>query len=103
MYELMRIGRTFDVPQLANMLEGGRSPILTPAELEQLGFRIVIYGISLMMHAVRAMENVLANLANGEVDFAGKGIGFEDYKAIVRFEHWAEIEAKYQPKPGTGG
>ena len=29
--ELERIGRAFDVPQLANMLEGGRTPFLTPA------------------------------------------------------------------------
>jgi 2-methylisocitrate lyase-like PEP mutase family enzyme len=38
--ELEKIGRAFDVPQLANMLEGGRTPVLTPAELEQIGFRI---------------------------------------------------------------
>jgi 2-methylisocitrate lyase-like PEP mutase family enzyme len=94
--ELERIGRAFDVPQLANMLEGGRTPFLTPAELQQLGFRIVIYGISLLMHAVQAMENVLTDLTHGKVDFAGKGVGFEDYKSIVGLEGWAAIEAKYQ-------
>lgn len=96
--ELERIGRTFDVPQLANMLEGGRTPFLTPVELEQLGFRIAIYGISPLMHAVRAMENVLASLAQGKTDFAGKGVGFEEYKSIVEFERWAAIETRYQPK-----
>jgi 2,3-dimethylmalate lyase len=95
--ELERIGRVFDVPQLANMLEGGRTPFLTPAELEHIGFRIVIYGISLLMHAVRAMENVLAGFGHGKVDFAGKGVEFEDCKSIVGFEQWAAIEAKYQP------
>ena len=95
--ELEKIGRAFEVPQLANMLEGGRTPVLTPAELEQIGFRIAIYGISLLMHAVRAMDNVLADLAHGKVDFAGKGVGFEEYKSIVGFEHWASIEATYQP------
>jgi 2,3-dimethylmalate lyase len=101
--ELERIGRFFDVPQLANMLEGGRTLFLTPAELEQIGFRIVIYGISLLMHAVRAMENVLAGLAHGKIDFAGKGAEFEDYKSIVGFEQWAAIEAKYQPASGADG
>jgi 2,3-dimethylmalate lyase len=99
--ELERIGRAFDVPQLANMLEGGRTPFLTPVELEQIGFRIVIYGISLLMHAVRAMENVLAGLAHGKVDFAGKGVEFDNYKSIVGFEQWVAIEAKYQPRPGV--
>jgi 2,3-dimethylmalate lyase len=100
--ELERIGRAFDVPQLANMLEGGRTPILTPAELAQIGFRIAIYGISLLMHAMQAMDNVLASLAQGKVDFAGKGVGFEAYKSIVGFEHWAAIEAKYQSTLSVG-
>ena len=100
--ELEKIGRAFEVPQLANMLEGGRTPVLTPAELEQIGFRIAIYGISLLMHAVRAMDDVLADLAHGKVDFAGKGVRFEDYKSIVGFEHWASIEATYQPATGPG-
>ena len=101
--ELEKVGRAFEVPQLANMLEGGRTPVLTPIELEQIGFRIAIYGISLLMHAVRAMGNVLVDLAHGKVDFAGKGVGFEDYKSIVSFERWAGVEAKYQPAPSDGG
>ena len=100
--EMARIGRTFDVPQLANMLEGGRTPLLRPAELEELGFRIVIYGISPLMHAVRAMQGVLSSLAAGEVSFGGKGVGFEEYKSIVGFERWAEIENRYRPAPPAG-
>lgn len=96
--ELARIGRTFDVPQLANMLEGGRTPFLAPAELEELGFRIVIYGISPLMHAVRAMQGVLSSLAQGRTDFGGNGVGFEEYKSIVEFDRWAAIEGRYQPK-----
>jgi 2-methylisocitrate lyase-like PEP mutase family enzyme len=96
--EMARIGRTFDVPQLANMLEGGRTPLLRPAELEELGFRVEIYGISPLMHAVRAMQGVLGSLAKGEIEFAGKGVGFEEYKTIVGFERWADIENRYQPQ-----
>ena len=93
--EMRTIGRALDVPQMANMLEGGRTPILRPAELEQLGFRIAIYGISLLMHAVRAMQGVLADLARGEVGFAGGGVGFEEYKEIVGFDRWSSIEDRY--------
>lgn len=95
--EMARIGRAFDVPQLANMLEGGRTPLLRPAELEELGFRIAIYGISLLMHAVRTMQGVLETLGKGEVSFAGGGVGFEEYKSIVGFERWAEIENRFSP------
>lgn len=93
--EMSKIGRAFDVPQMANMLEGGRTPILKPAELEEMGFRIAIYGISLLMHAVRAMQGVLTDLAKGEVGFSGGGVGFEEFKSIVEFERWSAIEDKY--------
>jgi len=83
------------VPQLANMLEGGRTPLLPPAELGRLGFSMAIYGISLLMHATRAMQGVLADLARGGVDFAGHGVGFEEYKDIVGFDRWSRIEATY--------
>jgi 2,3-dimethylmalate lyase len=94
--EMARIGRTtFGVPLLANMLEGGRTPILPPTALEELGFRIVIYGISPLMHAVRAMQDVLSALSRGDTSFAGNGVGFEEYKAIVGFDRWADIENRY--------
>ena len=95
--EMERIAKALDVPQMANMLEGGRTPLLTPKHLEELGFRIAIYGISALMHAVRAMEDLLAKLARGDISFVGGGVSFEDYKSIVGFAGWAEIEKRYQP------
>ena len=71
--ELELIGRKFDVPQMANMLEGGRTPILTPAELADMGFEIAIYGISLLMHTVRTMQDVLAKLAQGRRELHRQG------------------------------
>jgi 2-methylisocitrate lyase-like PEP mutase family enzyme len=96
--ELALIGRTFDVPQLANMLEGGRTPILSPADLAALGFRMAIYGISLLMHAVAGMQRILADLAAGDMGFVGGGVDFETYKDIVGFGQWAALESQFSPK-----
>ena len=43
---MAKIGRTFDVPLVANMVEGGRTPILDRAELERLGFKLAIFPVS---------------------------------------------------------
>jgi 2-methylisocitrate lyase-like PEP mutase family enzyme len=94
--ELEQIGSKFDVPQLANMLEGGRTPVLKPSEIFQLGFRMPVYGISLLLHAVRAMQGVLEQLARDDLGFVGKGTGFEEFKSIVAFDYWASIEDKYR-------
>ena len=54
------IGKKFDVPQMANMLEGGRTPLLTPAELHALGFAMVAYPTSLIFRVARTLEKALA-------------------------------------------
>ncbi|MBB5214468.1 isocitrate lyase/PEP mutase family protein [Parapusillimonas granuli] len=93
--ELEIISRNLDVPLMANMLEGGRTPILKPTELEDLGYRIVIYGISLLMRATRAMQNCLEDIRSNEFKLMGTGIGFEDYKKAIGFYDWADIESRY--------
>ena len=92
--EMQRISAEFDCPQLANMLEGGRTPILPPAELEQLGFRIVIYGISLLLRVSEVMQSSLRELKAGRLPSA-PATGFDDYKRMVEFDRWAAIEARY--------
>lgn len=95
--ELEQIGRALKgIPLMANMLEGGRTPILKPAELENLGFRIVIYGISLLMRSIKTMVDSLEDLRSGELRMVGSGVGFEDYKRIVGFDRWAELESRYR-------
>ncbi len=94
--EMRQIGNAFDVPLLANMLEGGRTPILKPAELEELGFRIVIYGTSLMMRATRNMQETLRDIASGQMALTGTGVSFEEYKTIVGMDEWSRIEDQYR-------
>ena len=99
-YEEMRtIGRAFDVPQLANMLEGGRTPLLRPSELGNLGFRMNLRNLS--AHA-RSSGDAAGPVFAGRrrFSFAGGGVGFEEYKSIVGFDRWADIENRYQPENG---
>jgi len=94
--ELALIGRKLaGVPLMANMLEGGRTPILKPAELEDLGYRIVIYGISLLMRSVKVMRDSLEDIRSGEMKMVGSGVGFEEYKNIVGFPRWSALETEY--------
>ena len=46
--ELEQIGAAFDVPQMANLLEKGRTPILSPAELGEMGFAMVSYPVTMI-------------------------------------------------------
>jgi 2-methylisocitrate lyase-like PEP mutase family enzyme len=94
--EMALIGKTFDVPQLANMLEGGRTPILKPAELDALGFRIVIYGISILMRYVKTIQETLVDIQSGELKLSGTGVSFNEYKQLIGLDNWSRIENTYR-------
>jgi 2,3-dimethylmalate lyase len=96
--ELDRIGRAFKgVPQLANMLEGGRTPIVAPAELFRLGFAMIAYPTTLIFRVARTIEKALADLGHGTLARQGaavenEGVDFETFKDITGFAYWAEVE-----------
>ncbi len=71
--EMGLIGRSFRVPLVANMVEGGATPLLPAAELEALGFKLVLHAGTLARAAARAVQDVLLHLrAHGSV------LGIED-------------------------
>ncbi|HEY8566652.1 MAG TPA: isocitrate lyase/PEP mutase family protein [Beijerinckiaceae bacterium] len=91
--EMERIGRAFQgVPQLANMLEDGRTPLLPPADLKAMGFAMIAYPTTLIFRVVRTVEKALADLAAGTLSLPGEGVDFATFKAITGFEDWAHWE-----------
>lgn len=95
--ELKRIGATFrGVPQIANMLEGGMTPVLAPAELGAMGFAMVAYPTTLIFRVARTIERALADLKAGRLDLKGEGVDFAQFKDIVDFPAWGAIEDKFR-------
>ncbi len=93
--ELEIIGKTFDVPMIANPLEGGKTPILSPREYGQLGFSVIPYGITLILRAAKAMQDAMEDIMSGSFALWNSGLSFEDYKAALDFPKWTAIEDKY--------
>ena len=60
--EVERAGRELDVPLLYNYVETGKSPLLPAAELERMGFKIVIFPASALLSVVQAVRQLLAEL-----------------------------------------
>ncbi|MCO5605540.1 hypothetical protein L7F22_059723 [Adiantum nelumboides] len=82
--------------KLANMLEGGgRTPILTPKELEALGFKIVAYPLSLIGVSITAMQDALHALKSGRMPPPAGLPSFEDIKKVVGFESYYEELGRY--------
>jgi 2-methylisocitrate lyase-like PEP mutase family enzyme len=60
--ELEKIGRAFDMPLLVNVVEGGRTPQLPPAELQKLGFSLAIYPASGFLAVAKALKDVYGEI-----------------------------------------
>ena len=83
------------IAQMASMLEGGKTPILTPAQLEALGFDLCAYPLSLLGVATRAMENALVGLKSGRIPLPPAMPSFEELQAAVGFPEYYAEEARY--------
>jgi len=78
--QMRRITREIPAPNMANMVPGGRTPILTAKELEDMGFSIVAYPTMLTYTVARAAERALAHL-----QAAGSTAGFTDMMQFDEF------------------
>jgi methylisocitrate lyase len=61
--EFRAFAKAVKVPLIANMTEFGKSPLLTFAELEDIGYRVVLYPVTLLRVAMKAAETALSILA----------------------------------------
>ncbi len=95
--EIERVAREVKAPLLANMVQGGKTPGLTAAELEQLGFKIVIFPGVCMRAAVPAIEQALSQLKQSGTDWPKTGpvVGPMDIFRKVGFDWWHEVEEKF--------
>lgn len=82
--EMREVVKSVQKPLLVNMLEGGKTPILPPSELEALGFKLAAYPLTLLNASIRAMQEALSDLALGKTP--SNLLEFSELKKIVGFE-----------------
>jgi hypothetical protein len=93
--EMRTIGSRFDLPLVANMVEKGRTPVLSREDLEGMGYKLAIFPVTALLASVHAMTQVFKQLkASGSssnltvplYDFGDltKLMGFEDVWAFEK-------------------
>ncbi|HEX3782413.1 MAG TPA: oxaloacetate decarboxylase [Pseudonocardiaceae bacterium] len=85
-------------PKLANLVEGGKTPLLPRADLHELGFAIVLYANAALQGAVHGTTTVLAGLR--EHGSLGPVLGdltpWAQRQRLVRRDRYQELEERYQ-------
>ena len=99
--EMALIGREF--PQavlLANMIEGGKTPILTPEKLQKMGFKIVFWPCTLLYTVLHNVSQVLKTLREtGTTElYSSQMADFMAFNEFIGFKKYSEMEKQYQVK-----
>ena len=94
--ELEQIAESLpDCVRVANMIETGKTPLLTPAELHDLGFDLIVAPLGGLYAAAKAIQGIYARLAaDGTLrDDLGDLLTFDEFNALVDLdEHYATEE-----------
>ena len=97
--EMKLITSSFNVPVLANMVEGGRTPLMTAKELQELGYSLVIFPTSSTYITAQAVTRCMQELkTNGTTKaLLGEMIPFQQFNELVGLPAVREIENKFLP------
>ena len=95
--EMRRACEAFDLPMLANMSDGGRTPILPARVLEEIGFALAIYPSLTSLSAAAAMERALASLkATGDSRSAEVPLfDFQEFCGRIGFQEVWDFERRW--------
>ena len=95
--EMKSITSGFNVPVLANMVEGGRTPLLPARELEKLGYDLVIFPTASTYMVAQAMKNLMEELMKtGTTEsLIPEMISFPEFNELIGLAEIRELEAKF--------
>ncbi len=95
--ELRTIAASFDdVPLFANMIEGGKTPFLSAKELKDLGFKMVVYPLSGLFAATKAVQEMAQHLkATGSTSGYDRMVSFHEFEEVIEARRYREIEERF--------
>lgn len=91
--EMRTFCRQVPGPKMANMVEQGETPLLLPAHLEEIGYKIAAYPLTLLSAAAWAMQEALLSLKAGQ--HPEKLLDFARLREIAGFPDYYIAEQKY--------
>ena len=97
--EMERVVDEIGAPLMLNLIEGGKTPLLSLNEAQTMGFKYVVFALSALYGAVRGMKEALeALVATGRTGTVPSP-SFDDFAPIVRSDLYAERARRYGFEP----
>ena len=96
--EMKIIGESINAPLVANMIEGGATPIISKSKLHKMGFKIVLYPLSVLFSNTYSTLKLLQELKkSGTTRKLSKQIvNFNQFNDVVELAKYRKLEQKYK-------
>ena len=96
--EMKKIGKEIKAPLVANMIEGGATPINSAQTLSKIGFNIILYPLSVLFANTFATMNILQELKNSGTTSKHKQkvVNFDQFNSLVELDKFKKMETKYK-------
>ena len=96
--EMKTIGQEIRAPLVANMIEGGATPLKSAEELYGIGYKIILYPLSVLYANTFASMNILKELKNSgnTKKYKQKIVNFDQFNDIVELSKFRNMEKKYE-------
>ncbi|KKM10117.1 carboxyvinyl-carboxyphosphonate phosphorylmutase [Clostridiales bacterium PH28_bin88] len=95
--EMRRITSAVQLPTLANMVEGGKTPLLSASELQNIGYKIVIFPNTAIRSLIKTVTEVMQELhATGTTKgLLNRMLTFNELNALLGLNRVREQEQRY--------
>lgn len=97
--ELRDFVRAMRQPAMANIVEGGKTPVVPPEGLKEMGVKLAVYH-PMLFSAMRAMRDALAALRAGQADRAPPVASFDEFKRLAGLPEYDRMAAGYATPAG---
>ena len=96
--EMKKIGKEIKAPLVANMIEGGATPMNSAQTLSEIGFNIILYPLSVLFANTFATMNILQELKNTGTTskYKQKVVNFDQFNSLVELDKFKKMETKYK-------
>lgn len=96
--EMKKIGQKISAPLVANMIEGGATPLSSAEALHKIGFKIILYPLSVLFANTFATLGILNELkkSGNTKKFNKKVVRFDQFNELVELGKFRDLEKKYE-------
>ena len=95
---MKKIGNAINAPLVANMIEGGATPISSASQLREMGYKIILYPLSVLFSNTYATLQILKELKRaGTTKKLEKTMtNFDQFNELVELSKYKKLEKQYR-------